>query len=59
MAVDRIQTGLRLKPQDLAKITTIAKKENRSLNGQIEYIVLQYIQDYESVHGPVEIDSEP
>lgn len=55
MAADRIQTGLRLKPPDLAKITAIAKRENRSLNGEIEYIVLQYIQAYESAHGTVEV----
>ncbi len=55
MATDKIQTGLRLREPDLTKITAIAKKEKRSFNGQIEYIVQEYIKKYEEEHGEVEI----
>ncbi len=58
MATDKIQTGLRLKPPVLAKITAIAEAESRSLNGQIEYIVQEYIKKYEAIHGTVEIKED-
>jgi len=56
MATDKIQTGLRLQQPVLEKITFIAKKEHRSLNAQIEYIVQEYIEQYEEKHGNIEIN---
>lgn len=37
MATNKIQTGLRLSPETLYKMTYISKKEKRSLNAQLEY----------------------
>jgi len=56
MATNKIQTGLRLEPELLEKITAIAKKERRSLNSQIEYAVLQFVEKYEREHDDVKVD---
>jgi hypothetical protein len=53
MATDKIQTGLRLREKDLQKITYIARKENRSLNSQIEYVVKKSIEEYEKQNGQI------
>ena len=54
----KIQTGLRLEENALAKITFIAKKQKRSLNNQIEFLVEQFIEKYESEHGPIPVSLE-
>lgn len=53
MATNKIQTGLRLDSETLAKITYIAKKEKRSLNAQIEYAVQNLIEEFEVKHGDI------
>lgn len=52
----KIQTGLRLEEDIWAKISYIAKQENRSLNAQIEYAVKQVICQYEEAHGEIELE---
>lgn len=39
MATNKIQTGLRLEPETLYKITYIAKKQKRSVNAQFVCII--------------------
>jgi hypothetical protein len=58
MAVDKIQTGLRLEPETLKKITYIAKKEKRSLNAQLEYATLKCIEEYENKNGSILLEEE-
>lgn len=48
-----MQTQLRLKEETAKKIKHIAEIKERSLNGQIEYILKQYIQDYEKINGEI------
>ncbi|MBC8532158.1 hypothetical protein [Gehongia tenuis] len=58
MATNKIQTGLRLQPLALGKITAIAKQEHRSLNAQIEYAVQKCIDEYEATHGEIVLPEE-
>ena len=58
MATDKIQTGLRLAPEVLGKITVIAKTNHRSLNNQIEFLVMQCIDEFEKENGSIPLDSE-
>ena len=51
MAIDKVQTGLRLETEALRKITLIAKKQKRSLNSQIEFLVQKAIDEYEEQFG--------
>lgn len=53
MATDKIQTGLRLKADELSKIAFIAKRQRRSLNAQLEFIVQECIEDYEQKYGEI------
>ena len=54
MATDKIQTGLRLELSDLKKITAIAKREKRSLNAQMEFVLQRYIEQYEVENGVID-----
>jgi len=47
------QFSIRLDPEDKWKITTIAKRNKRTLNGQIEYVIATAIRDYERVNGKI------
>lgn len=58
MATNKIQTGLRLEETDLNKITAIAKREKRSLNAQLEYIVQNAIVEYEKIYGLIITDDK-
>ena len=56
MSKDRVQTGIRLEPELLYKISYVAKKNSRSMNGQIEFLVTQCIDEYELKHGSIPVD---
>ena len=58
MATSKIQTGIRFNEEMLIKITYIAKKNHRSLNGQLEYIVQNCIDDYEKNFGSILISDK-
>lgn len=58
MATDKIQTGLRLDADILSKVKVIAKRNKRSLNSQIEFVVQEYVREYEKENGVIEIDPE-
>lgn len=53
MAAIKIQTGLRLEESLYEKVKTLSLKEGRSLNNLAEYIIRQYIEDYENQNGPL------
>ena len=48
------QTQLRLKDSTSDKLKYIAEQQCRSLNQQIEFIILQFIADYEKVNGSID-----
>ena len=47
-------TQLRIKDGTANKLKHIADKQCRSMNQQIEFILLQFIADYEKVNGTIE-----
>lgn len=56
MATNKIQTCIRFEPELLYKITCIAKENKRSLNGQLEYLALQCVKEYEAENGEIPVD---
>lgn len=52
------QFSVRLETDDKKKITIIAKKNKRTLNSQIEYIVSNAIADYEKVNGKIQTEDQ-
>ena len=50
------QLSIRLESEDKKKIASIAKKNKRTLNSQIEFIVSNAINDYEKVNGKIEVE---
>ncbi len=53
MATAKIQTGLRLEEGTYEKLKTLSNLEGRSLNNLVEYIIRQYLSDYEAKNGPI------
>ena len=51
--VSKVLTGLRLEESTWQKISYISKRNKRSLNSQIEYLVENYIEEYEKQNGVI------
>ncbi len=49
---------LRLDNALMAKLRIIAELEDRPLSKQIERIIKQFIDEYESAHGAIDIENE-
>lgn len=47
---------LRTEKINLEKLHIIAKKESRSDNQELEYILLKYIKEYEETNGIINIE---
>lgn len=58
MATSKVQTGLRLEAETLNKISYIAKRNKRSLNAQLEFLVQNCVEDYELKYGVIPPKSE-
>ena len=58
MATNKVQTAVRLEPELLYKIAVVAKKNSRSMNGQIEHLVQQCVKQYEEENGQIPIDPD-
>ena len=58
MATDRIQTGIRFPEALLRKITSIAKKDHRSLNAQLEHLAQECVDADEREHGEIILPEE-
>ena len=56
MAINRRQTGLRLEPELLYKISIVAKQNKRSLNAQLEYLAQTCVDEYEKENGEIAVD---
>lgn len=50
--------NLRLSDELDYKVKVIAQKEQRSKNKQIEYILQEYVKEYESKNGKIEPEEE-
>ena len=58
MATDKVQTGIRFEAEMLAKITLISKRNRRSLNAQLEFLVQNCIEEYELKNGAISISED-
>ncbi len=47
---------LRTDPDIIAKLKHISDIENRSINRELEYILLSYIEKFEAEHGKIPIE---
>lgn len=54
----KIQSTMRLTPEDYAKIKIIAEAENRSIANMIETIVKKEIRRYEAENGEIMLTEE-
>ena len=54
----RAITQIRINETVYKKVKLIAKLENRNVNSQIEYLLKKGVEDYEAIHGEVEVPSE-
>jgi len=52
------QFSIRIEPLSKEKITEIAKKNSRTLSGQIEFIINSAIADWEKINGKIELKKE-
>lgn len=52
------QFSIRIESQAKTKINEVAKKNSRTLSGQIEYLILKAIEDYEKVNGKLEVTNK-
>ncbi|WP_416232882.1 Arc family DNA-binding protein [Anaeromusa sp.] len=48
---------LRIQKNTLEKLRTISKKHERSLNKEITKVILDYVEEYEKNHGPIDVHS--
>lgn len=58
MTTYKIQTGLRLDENQYNKLKALAEMEGRSLNNLAEYIIRQYLDQYEKEHGPLPVSQD-
>ena len=58
LATNKIQTGIRFTEETLLKITYIAKKNHRSLNAQLEFIIQNCIEKFEAEKGEIILSDE-
>jgi predicted HicB family RNase H-like nuclease len=56
MSSYKIQTGVRLEEEALEKVRFIAKKQKRSLNSLVEYLIDCEINRYETENGTIQIN---
>lgn len=56
MAVIKIQTGLRLDETTYNKLKALSDRESRSLNNLVEYIIKQYLNEFEAANGPIQTE---
>lgn len=58
MSTDKRQFTLRLQDENFDKIKYIAEKSKRSIAMQIEFIIEQYIKQFENEHGTIPMQKE-
>lgn len=55
MATDKRQFTMRMQPENFDKLRVIAALNKRSMAMQIEFLLEQYIADYEAAHGQINL----
>ena len=56
MDLSKMSTNFRIDEVVYKKTKAIAKKENRSINSQLEYFVMKQVEEYEKTHGEIIIE---
>ena len=51
----KVQTGLRVHEDIHEKLKFISSKDGRSINNFIEFIIKQYIDEYEAENGSIPV----
>ena len=46
--------GLRVSPEVHNKLRYLATYEGRTINGQVQYLILQCSREFEKEHGPID-----
>ena len=54
----QVQFSIRIEKEIKDKINEIASRNRRSMNGQIEFILKNAVDDYEKVNGRVVLEEE-
>ncbi len=54
MATDKRVFTLRLSDDVFNKIGILATNEHRSMTNYIEYVLLKHLNEYETLHGPIQ-----
>ena len=52
----KVQTSFRIEEGLLLKLKKIAKLSRRSLNGQVEFLLQDFVDQYEKEHGELLLD---
>ena len=55
MANYKIQTGLRISEATHNKLKVLATKDHRSINNLIEFIIQNYLEEYEAKNGVIPV----
>ena len=55
MATNKRQVLIRVQPDTYAKLKVISDKNHRSVSNQLEWLMLQFIANYEAQNGKVSI----
>lgn len=58
MATDKRQFTLRVQDETYEKMRYLAYAERRSIAMEIETAMIAYIENYEKLHGPIELPEE-
>ncbi len=58
MSTDKRQFTLRMQEENFLKIKHISELKKRSIAMQIEYIVAEYVKNFEKENGTIEIALE-
>ena len=57
MSTQKRQVLIRVQPTTYEKLKIIADRNHRSVTNQLEYLMLQFIADYESTNGQIPLVS--
>ena len=55
MATNKKQVLIRVQPDTYEKLKFISDKNHRSVSNQLEWLMLQFISDYESTNGQISL----
>ncbi|MBR5540306.1 MAG: hypothetical protein IKU56_02890 [Clostridia bacterium] len=55
---DNKHLGIEIEPELHAKLRYIAKSEDRSINGQVLYLIRQCVREFEEKNGNIEMPTE-